>query len=61
MKKTIIAAVAAAIIATTATVGVCASYVHNNMVDMSKVSDITATETGVLITTVSGDGYYWEK
>lgn len=33
----------------------------NNMVDMSKVSDFTATENSLSIYLEDGLGYYWEK
>lgn len=33
----------------------------NNMVNMSKVTDFTATETSLQIYLEDGSGYYWEK
>ena len=33
----------------------------NNMVDMSKITDFTATESGLQIYLEDGSGYYWER
>lgn len=33
----------------------------NNMIDMSKVTDFTATESGLRIYLEDGSGYYWER
>lgn len=30
-------------------------------VDMRKVTDVIQTETGVMLYTVDGSGYYWER
>lgn len=30
-------------------------------VDMRKVTDVTQTETGVMLYTSDGSGYYWER
>lgn len=30
-------------------------------VDMRKVTDIAQTETGIMLYTVDGSGYYWER
>ena len=34
---------------------------RNNMVNMSKVTDFTATESGLRIYLEDGSGYYWER
>ena len=34
---------------------------RNTMVDMSKVTDFSATETGLQLYLSDGAGYYWEK
>lgn len=33
----------------------------NNYVDMRTVSDFKATENGLMLYTVDGNGYYWER
>ena len=57
MKKIIIGFIAG--IALTASVmGV---YIHNNMIDMNRVTSIETNDAGVQIILDSGDGYYWER
>lgn len=34
---------------------------RNNMIDMSKVTDFSATESGLQIYLEDGSGYYWER
>lgn len=43
---------------TAATFGI---YAHFNMVNMSQVVDIQTTDSGAMIVTVDGSGYYWER
>ena len=38
-----------------------AGYSLNNLVDMDTVTDIQTTETGAMIWTADGSGYYWER
>ena len=33
----------------------------NNMVDMSKIADFSATESGLQLYMFDGSGYYWER
>lgn len=33
----------------------------NNMVDMSKIADFSATESGLQLYMSDGSGYYWER
>lgn len=37
------------------------TYAHFNMVNMSQVVDIQTTDSGAMIVTVDGSGYYWER
>lgn len=38
-----------------------AGYSLDNLVDMDTVTDIQTTETGAMIWTADGSGYYWER
>ena len=39
-----------------------ASQIDNSdMLNMNTVTDFEATETGLMLYTSNGDGYYWEK
>lgn len=37
------------------------AYAHFNMVNMPQVVDIQTTDSGAMIVTVDGSGYYWER
>lgn len=37
------------------------TYAHFNMVNMSQVVDIQATDSGAMIVTEDGFGYYWGR
>lgn len=66
MKKAILIGAAVAIVA-----AVCANsenYIDtksndfiNNYVDMRSVTDFELTETGIILYTGDGSGYYWER
>nr|DAZ51309.1 MAG TPA: Protein of unknown function (DUF3042) [Caudoviricetes sp.] len=43
------------------TAAVLVTYAHFNMVNMSQVVDIQTTDSGAMIVTVDGSGYYWER
>ena len=34
---------------------------YNNFVDMRKITDFTATKSGLMIYLDDGNGYYWER
>ena len=57
MKKIIIGFIAG--IALTASV--MGTYIHNNMIDMNRVTSIETNDAGVQMILDSGDGYYWER
>lgn len=57
MKKIIIGFIAG--IALTALV--MGTYIHDNMIDMNRVTSIETNDAGVQIILDSGDGYYWER
>lgn len=38
-----------------------AGYSLNDLVDMTTVTDIQTTQTGAMIWTADGSGYYWER
>lgn len=37
------------------------TYAHFNMVSIPQVVDIQTTDSGAMIVTVDGSGYYWER
>lgn len=43
------------------TAAVFVTYAHFNMVNMPQVVDIQTTDSGAMIVTVDGSGYYWER
>ena len=34
---------------------------NSDMLNMNTVTDFEATKTGLMLYTINGDGYYWEK
>lgn len=43
-------------------VSFCAGRWHNdNYIDMSTIVDFDASETGLMLYDVNGEGYYWER
>lgn len=57
MKKALLGFLAGVAL-TAATFG---TYAHFNMVNMSQVVDIQTTDSGAMIVTEDGSGYYWER
>lgn len=37
------------------------AYAHFNMINMPQVVDIQTTDSGAMIVTEDGSGYYWER
>nr|DAH61623.1 MAG TPA: Protein of unknown function (DUF3042) [Caudoviricetes sp.] len=43
------------------TAAVFVTYAHFNMINMPQVVDIQTTDSGAMIVTEDGSGYYWER